>query len=170
MCVEGFHFGSRPEVVIALYNEALSLTFKGCPRCKLGRKRKCPEARANQLCHFFKRCSCTAGSFCSKSHAAAASKKGIQQGGVDASLMLECEPMLNEESVYNGWEECSVRSAPSANHGGHQKKYTRSYDIPQAPDTYALPFTVARSVLRPTRSSALAREELHTVPRFPFAS
>ena len=90
-------------------------------------KRKSLEARANQLCHFFKRGSCTACSFCLKSHAASASKEGLQQGGVDVSLIQGGEPILDEEGVYvqsayNGRKKCSVRSAPSANHGGHQKE------------------------------------------------
>ena len=65
----------------------------------MGRKRKCQEARANQLCRFFKMGTCTAGGFCPLSHAATASKKGQQQGGVDVSLMLEGDPVLNEGGI-----------------------------------------------------------------------
>ena len=79
--------------------------------------------------------------------------------------MLEGDPVLSEKGVYfqsasDCRDERSVMSAPSASHGGHKKKYTRSYGSQQAPDTYALPVTVARSVQRPTRSLALGREEL----------
>ena len=79
--------------------------------------------------------------------------------------MLEGDPVLNEGGVYvqnasDCQDERSVMSAPSAIHGGHNKKYTRSYGSQQAQDTYALPITVARSVQRPTHSQALGREEL----------
>ena len=76
--------------------------------------------------------------------------------------MRDGEPMLNKEGVY-------VQSAYNGREG-HQKKYTRSCDSQQDQDTYPLPVTVARSVQRPSRSAALAREELPTVPMFPFAS
>ena len=79
--------------------------------------------------------------------------------------MLEGDPLLNEGGVYvQSASDCrdkrSVMSAPSASHGGRKKKYTRSYGSQLAQDTYALPVTVARSVQRPSRSPALAREEL----------
>ena len=128
------------------------------------------------------------------SYAAGSSKKGQQQGDVDAALMPEGDTVLNEggvgvQSACDGRDERIVPEAerkifsfaPSGNKmladmlsalklTNVIRLSERAVGNQSAQDTFNFPVTVARLDQRRISSPALAREQDPTVPMFPLAS